>query len=1790
MLGQRSATHRLVIVFALAVFVALTLVAAPVAADDLSPTPLPDQDFIADPNSPNPSTDFNWNSEGVADPIDQAYTVEFDYKVIVDNTDQDPITGQKETFSYTIEKGTSNLVVLSLDDSLSEVEDGTALIKPGERVNGTGTIKFTVPKSGGGANNRIDESDTGPLEIGSPTDSYWKPPNVNTDASISQELTSPSDPSTTLNITDMVIYPEGSGANDNIGGRLRECPSDDIPCDNNPEGPGIGPGATVKIYDKPPSGGGTLLTTADTDDSGDWSAAINASKCPRSTFANVGNDDLKECTVFVEIDNQNRDFAIAQSFSSDSVLGGSLNTDSSAFSQHRIHVDQDSSGGQNANLTTYVEDTTITDTRPTGVVSDPTLEADIGADAEITSNDVTFSDQTSPTVWGSDTVTGSGTASVDPTLSGNGDYFVRVDAGDEYVYNQNDTATYSFELQGPEFDGLRPSGNTLTDTFSGTKLEADVVNVNNSITIEFFECTGTPCSDASNQNSVGTDSLASDGTVSTTYTPQERGRQLWFAEIQSTGLTSNLAGYRTPGEVQVYYQSNGSLIDNQQTTLSISRVGLSETLTTSNGKHGLEDLSTVSDEGHSIVASSPGMRPSGTYQVNPSLASSGGVLEIPLVKESDPVVNITWTHEDETGNFPSEDTKLIVADDFVNGSAVGDVYVSEVFGGSSIISQHAPNQAGVAKVVNVETGAENIVKSVSWGTQDDTIPIVIRGGRPGWDFVDTSEVPADGAVVQDGSTTFSIDVENLNGENVTVEFVNTDNNNVFGTTNIQGNGTLTASITDTLAPGETRTWGVRGSDNAGDSAALTGFRVSATGYVSFYDAEETTQLIDDRDIDVTVTDTQAGQILDETTISDGTYYLGQLSPIPDSDIRIDAEANGYFDRARLLSDAGQNASVFMQPLTEDPEVEPEGDLDVTITDTNSPIQATNKLIADVAVKNTGNASEDGKITLAPQSGTTGTNTPTLSKIWDAVSDWDNATAESSVVHESTTNTDYSDAGEVRLGAPTSNRVGENSLIGHWLLQEDSGSTAHDFAGTNDGSISGSPTLGATGLLGTSSYDFTGSDYIDLNDGGTLAPGDAARTYSFWFRREPGISSGEDFLATTDSSLDHTYTIRMDSNGVVNVFYDDDSSDGAETLSSASGFDDGSWHHVALTTTGSPSYDFILYIDGQQVDTASGESGIPPGGDLFIGAFNRASANTVNDHTKAQIADVRIYDSALSSGSVGELSSPDDGYLETATKSFASSVKPDITTQATLNGESITLDITGSPGTASEETQTVTLTGAGSYDPTWSSSHTEFRVNASLSTTDVTTTPTVSNLTLIRPGSSSSPTTAEVKDSQDVTLSAGENSTIQLEWSTNSNDAGSRTIVVESATDTDTEGVQINSAPTPDGDFDISITDTNSPVSEGDIVDADIQVVNNQGTQQSGNITLRADGGIVDFQNVSVAGGGSKTITLNWQTLRGDAGERIIEAESGADSDSETVTVNVADDRDLTANDSGLLDVTFELEDRSGQFDVSETTLVIKRPVNTSSGTQIREVGSGVFGAANRYGTQIESGVRHQLSIRQGGKQRDLGAFEIVQPGLYTLQVQPKDYNLTDGRPWSYKVDYVEQNFTLGGKDYAGYIEFNYADKQQATDLLNVFIDEFDADVPNNIFSENVEPGANASGISNYSVLVPLTQDQIEKRWVVSFEGQRSGQTIESEVVVGDTQEDVFGEVPTWLRQVIAFVLLIMIAGLFSPVNASLGAVVVSLVGGIMFVVGWLPGLVTAGGVLIAIGVSAMYKISESDRR
>lgn len=320
--------------------------------------------------------------------------------------------------------------------------------------------------------------------------------------------------------------------------------------------------------------------------------------------------------------------------------------------------------------------------------------------------------------------------------------------------------------------------------------------------------------------------------------------------------------------------------------------------------------------------------------------------------------------------------------------------------------------------------------------------------------------------------------------------------------------------------------------------------------------------------------------------------------------------------------------------------------------------------------------------------------------WETATDWDNYTAISATEHAP-----ERDETRIRLGQENTHL----SPLAFWRFYTGSGTTLDDVtANANDGTLSGSYTW-----TSAPSPRFAGA----LSSGGDLQ----VDLGSLWSTREPYYEF-ECWFKPADTSLsqkiieqESMWTIFYNRNGrqEINFASFGSNSNLGPTLST------GAWHHVyARWHVGN---EYFVYINGNQYSTADSD-GLDPGAESNSCAMFK-DPNGSEPFT-GDIAEARAWSgSSPAVSSVSDTLYATSGSLTTATKSFGSGVAPNLQNLSySLNGQSIDLDVIGSPGTGSEEIVTQTLAGASSYSLTWSNTHTDFRLRPKPSTGDGTVTP------------------------------------------------------------------------------------------------------------------------------------------------------------------------------------------------------------------------------------------------------------------------------------------------------------------------------------------------------------------------------------------------------------------------------------------------------------------------------------
>lgn len=199
------------------------------------------------------------------------------------------------------------------------------------------------------------------------------------------------------------------------------------------------------------------------------------------------------------------------------------------------------------------------------------------------------------------------------------------------------------------------------------------------------------------------------------------------------------------------------------------------------------------------------------------------------------------------------------------------------------------------------------------------------------------------------------------------------------------------------------------------------------------------------------------------------------------------------------------------------------------------------------------------------------------------------------------------------------------LVGHWKLNEGSGSTARDASGNgNDGTLTSS--TWTTGVLG-GAIDFDGSSsYVSIPNDATLQL-TSAMSVTAWIKGDAwGSGVSVNAIARKGEDNPNNYQLAI-ADGQVSFYLDDNDGNGhrGNTVLST-----GRWYHVAATWDGTTVRIYVNGIlDKSPPDTDSGAIGTDAR-PLYIGG--RASA----DYFDGSIDDVRLYDRALNAAEVAEL--------------------------------------------------------------------------------------------------------------------------------------------------------------------------------------------------------------------------------------------------------------------------------------------------------------------------------------------------------------------------------------------------------------------------------------------------------------------------------------------------------------------------------------------------------------------------
>lgn len=266
------------------------------------------------------------------------------------------------------------------------------------------------------------------------------------------------------------------------------------------------------------------------------------------------------------------------------------------------------------------------------------------------------------------------------------------------------------------------------------------------------------------------------------------------------------------------------------------------------------------------------------------------------------------------------------------------------------------------------------------------------------------------------------------------------------------------------------------------------------------------------------------------------------------------------------------------------------------------------------------------------------------------------------------------------------------------------------------------------------------------------------------------------------------------------------------------------------------------------------------------------------------------------------------------------------------------------------------------------------------------------------------------------------------------------------------------------------------------------------------------------------------------------------------------------------------DITFTIEDPTGEFTDEDSEILVKRSINESiyndtGGFSYLIVEGDEIGASGEIETTLETDERYRLVVRSDDETRILGGFVPESDKTVTLRPSPPSINVTDeqGYAWNASTD-----------ETANTITFEYNDPDDNTTDLELIIHE------QNNASNEIYNQTHAGPHGYLKVTQTLTDEQANETWVVKYSAQRGGDTISGQTGVG---RQVITQLPelddTW-KNAVAVIMVILTGGLFSVRNAETGAVATAFVGGGFWMGGWLP-TAAGGAIMVGMVVAVVWK-------
>ena len=237
-----------------------------------------------------------------------------------------------------------------------------------------------------------------------------------------------------------------------------------------------------------------------------------------------------------------------------------------------------------------------------------------------------------------------------------------------------------------------------------------------------------------------------------------------------------------------------------------------------------------------------------------------------------------------------------------------------------------------------------------------------------------------------------------------------------------------------------------------------------------------------------------------------------------------------------------------------------------------------------------------------------------------------------------------------------------------------------------------------------------------------------------------------------------------------------------------------------------------------------------------------------------------------------------------------------------------------------------------------------------------------------------------EDAEPINLDGGSSAAVSLGMPTDIGDAGEYTAEVSTNDDTEEVEFVVEGRET---EMDVSILDTNSPVTEGETLTVEARVSNPSEIPASGTLTAEVDGLGSDTERFSLEAGGEETKGFRIPTEIGDAGEYTVTVSVGDAADSTDVTVEEDTEGSENEDDGTETGDGSDDEVTDDDSETEDTNESGTGDADTDSGSSTDADGTGDDETTGEGGDGEEPQESRSLNLRDIAVYLGIGAAALV---------------------------------------------------------------------------------------------------------------------------------------------------------------------------------------------------------------